>query len=386
MVVVKMPELCDKSQCTGCAGCVNACPVQCISLKPDDMGRPVPVIDEKKCISCKKCVSVCPVINQASVYDPIKCFAAMRKDVASLKRCASGGVATLLMEYYIQQENWSVYSTCLNSELVPEITEICSKQDIEKCKGSLYVQSQTGRVFQNILAALKKGRNVLFIGTPCQVAALIMYTPMGYRNNLYCCDLFCHGVVPYSYLKDELNYLKQKDITSVTFRGYDVREDHWFITWNGTKKIYAKSGLINYYSKAFYDCVSLRENCFYCRYAQSKRCGDLSLGDFLGLDKKSMEHFRNNCVTAILLNTEKGSQLLTNIIDLLKIDERPYAEAVAGGASLQKPSIKPESRSRFEKKYRKTHNFAVSIRKTIKKEMCYAKIRRIFRYVRNKLS
>ena len=46
----------DKDECTGCETCVEACPVQAISMK-DDKAQ----IDPETCTECETCVPECPV-------------------------------------------------------------------------------------------------------------------------------------------------------------------------------------------------------------------------------------------------------------------------------------------------------------------------------------
>jgi len=45
----------DKDKCTGCGLCVEACPVEAISLENDKAK-----IDEDTCVDCGACASECP--------------------------------------------------------------------------------------------------------------------------------------------------------------------------------------------------------------------------------------------------------------------------------------------------------------------------------------
>ena len=45
----------DTQECTGCGICVDACPVEAISLNDDRA-----VIDEDECTECGVCVDECP--------------------------------------------------------------------------------------------------------------------------------------------------------------------------------------------------------------------------------------------------------------------------------------------------------------------------------------
>ena len=45
----------DLQKCTGCGLCVDACPVEAISLQ-DDKAK----VDEETCTECNQCVEQCP--------------------------------------------------------------------------------------------------------------------------------------------------------------------------------------------------------------------------------------------------------------------------------------------------------------------------------------
>lgn len=45
----------DKSTCTGCAACAEACPVEAIKVEDN-----VAVVDADTCIDCGACAEACP--------------------------------------------------------------------------------------------------------------------------------------------------------------------------------------------------------------------------------------------------------------------------------------------------------------------------------------
>lgn len=51
-----MPAVVDAETCTGCESCVDACPVEAISMNDE-----IAVVDEDTCTECESCVDVCPV-------------------------------------------------------------------------------------------------------------------------------------------------------------------------------------------------------------------------------------------------------------------------------------------------------------------------------------
>lgn len=49
----------EKENCCGCSACYAVCPLNAISMDPDEEGFLYPVIDVTKCIQCYKCIKVC---------------------------------------------------------------------------------------------------------------------------------------------------------------------------------------------------------------------------------------------------------------------------------------------------------------------------------------
>jgi len=50
-----MPALVDKSLCTGCEACVEACPTEVISMVDGKA-----LVNAEECIDCEACVDACP--------------------------------------------------------------------------------------------------------------------------------------------------------------------------------------------------------------------------------------------------------------------------------------------------------------------------------------
>lgn len=81
--------------------------------------------------------------------------------------------------------------------------------NILKFKNSKYVHSKMGSTFLDIKNQLKDGYEVIFIGLPCQVAALRTYLKIDFRN-LILVDIICHGTPPQVYLDEHIHYFENK--------------------------------------------------------------------------------------------------------------------------------------------------------------------------------
>lgn len=81
--------------------------------------------------------------------------------------------------------------------------------------GSKYVQSRVENSFQDVDSFLKKGRKVLFVGSPCQVKGLLHFLKGKDVSNLLAVEFLCHGVpspgVWRAYLNETFNVSAGKD-------------------------------------------------------------------------------------------------------------------------------------------------------------------------------
>jgi len=354
-------EICDKDKCTGCFACVNVCPAKCISMREDEFGELHPVVDESICRHCNACVKSCPNNNTLDFHYPKHCYASWITDKQKRRICASGGIGTIMTEYAIQKADGIVYGTQYDKDMVPHTVRGNTADDIERFKGSKYVQSIVGDAYAKIRKDLKDGRLVLYIGTPCQIAGLRTFLKRDYEN-LITVDLICHGVCPTTYLNQEIAYLRQKNgfksLTDIRFRGND------------------KSNYCDFYLGGFLWGVTLRENCYSCNYARPERISDITIGDFIGLGKKEPFGYSTKNVSSVFINTEKGDKFYREMSDcmteLVNV-EREYAERLEYAPSLREPFKRDPQNKEFRENYAK-YGFPKAIRMTLKKRVRHARL------------
>ena len=352
-------EICNPNLCTGCNACANICPQKCITLQENRYGELHPKIDEEKCLKCNLCIKTCPNNKTIARNYPIKCFASWITNNEKRKRCASGGIGTAMSEYVISKKKGVVFGTKYNETMTPVVTKGTNLNDIENFKGSKYVQSIiANNTFAEVKLLLKTGVFVLYIGTPCQIAGLKSYLNKEY-DNLITADLICHGVSPTKYLKEEIeclcnrNNIEMNHITDIRFRGNDGN-DRYFTLWKETQLLYKRLFNCSCYFSGFTYGITLRENCHNCKYATPERVSDITIGDFIGLEKNSSFPYPTDNVSAVMINTPKGEgfyrEVTENASSLINI-ERDYNERLAYGPSLRHPFKKHKLRPLFRSLY-----------------------------------
>lgn len=315
-----------KSRCTGCTACYNVCPVNAISLSRDGQGFVISVIDSEKCIGCKKCVSACPVINTGYTNrsDP-ECYAAMADDEIRMNS-SSGGMFTLIAEHIIDNGGY-VAGAALDDDFTVKHIIVDNKNDLEKLRGSKYVQSYLGDIFRQIKELLENGKYVLFTGCPCQVAGLYGMLGKKHYERLFTVDLVCHGAPSQ---KSFSRYIEEKygteNLGSFKFRtkkfGYNSFNQIAYLK-DGTE--IAGNIKFDEYEKAMHSGVALKSVCGDCMFAPAPRQGDISIGDCWGVSQFNVNYNDHKGTSAILINNKKGEKLFAQIKGRMKLCEPvPY--------------------------------------------------------------
>ena len=213
-----MIPITDKRNCCGCTACSQVCPKHCITMQMDSEGFKYPHVDTSLCVECGLCEKVCPYLNKYPI--PIKkpaSFACKTKNDELREKSSSGGLFTVLAAKVIQ-EGGVVFGAKFDAEwnVVHGYSE--TEEGLAAFRGSKYVQSDLGNCFTEVKNFLKSERQVLFTGTPCQVAGLNHFLQKKY-DNLITVDFVCHCVPSPLVWKKYLEELcGDTTIKSVSFR------------------------------------------------------------------------------------------------------------------------------------------------------------------------
>lgn len=333
--------------CTGCGACVQRCPKQCISWTTKEFDFRYPRVDEASCINCGLCEKVCPIDKELKAPTAQKAYAAVHKDSAVLEKSTSGGAFTALADTIFSRGGVVYGAAMLNGMQVKHIrTE--DKISFADLRSSKYLQSDTGTTYQMVEQDLKQGKVVLYSGTPCQIDGLKCFLRKEYEN-LYTADIVCHGVGSQAYFDKYMEFAKERygKIKALRFRskeyaGWSCGGGVVVDTSNSEKKIPYRD-FDNYYYSYFLSGDIYRKSCYTCKYANTKRVGDFSLGDYWGVEKLHLTLNTQDGCSLLLVNSDKGYRLLEKIHSLI-LQETPVESAVKQNEQLKSPSKLPESR------------------------------------------
>jgi coenzyme F420-reducing hydrogenase beta subunit len=272
-------------------------------------------------------------------------YAAQLYDDTILKSSTSGAFfAALAMK--VLENGGNVYGVKFDNNIA-SFSSADTFEKLNQIRGSKYISSDTGNVFKKVKADLEKNRVVLFSGCPCQVAGLRAFLKKDYEN-LLTVDIVCHGTPSsklFSVYLRGMEKIKRSKISDFVFR--DKSKYGWGVYWSYVIKGKKITGGLHDdpYISAFIDGFANRECCYDCHYVGvENRAGDVTLGDYWGVDIEHPSMASNNGVSAVIVNTKKGSIWCERALKLCKYENSNVASVAKHNPSLIKSIRRPEKR------------------------------------------
>lgn len=342
-----MIQIDDKTMCCGCQACAAVCGKSAISMAEDEYGNTFPRVDESKCVHCGLCDQVCPLQNDNAFHQTAEAYAVSLSDRERLKNSASGGAFYGIASAFLKDVGGVVYGCAYNDEMLPVIESAETVDELSKFQGSKYAMSTIGtNVYKEIRETLRSGKKILFSGVPCQCSAIRTYC-RGCEDGLYTVELICHGFTNQHYFSDYVHVLNRQTggkVVDFRFRSKDMgpfvaryvaRKDAG--RGKSAEKAYHTNPATSYYYNNFLSGKIYRENCYVCRYAKNERASDLTIGDFWGYEG---ELCKNGSVSAVLCNTEKGSELFRYAKVFFAVEAAKIADIAKNNEQLNRPISK----------------------------------------------
>ena len=319
----------NKYQCCGCELCATVCPISIISMRADEEGFLYPTIkDSTACIDCHLCEIKCPILNRCvSGNNTLRFLSAISKDEDNIKTSSSGGIATIISELFIG-EGGVVYGVKYAKDFETiEYSRADSKEDLFAFKTSKYCQSSKGEIWKDIKEDSTHGRNILFIGLPCEIAALNNLFPN--KDNIFTVELVCHGVtsplVHESYIK---SIKSTGDYSQSVMDYFSVR-----YKLTGWKPYYINAHFsdgkqfLRPFKSSPYDIAfrylkrpSCNQCCFKYGDKQYGLQADITIGDNHGV-RKDAKTYNKWGSSVVLVHTVKGQELLDSISSVTVFEE-----------------------------------------------------------------
>lgn len=334
----------DKTLCCGCTACVNACPVQCIVMRRDKEGFDYPVANPDMCIRCSKCEAVCPVLNQASPRPSSASYACRSEDM--IEGSSSGGVFPILARRLVD-DGGVVFGAVMNEDMTVGHTEAVTYAEIDRMRGSRYVQSDLYAVYEDVRAYLQEGRKVMFTGVSCQIAGLKSFLGKE-REGLLTVECACHGAPSpglWARYVDALQISGGSKVVGVDFRDKSSGWRKYSFSYaleNGSRV--SRMHHDDPYMALFIQDMTLRPSCYRCPSRSGRSGSDILLADMWNVEEAAPWMNDDKGASLVVAYTTKGeSALKSSGLDFMPVDEAVAKKRNAGFMeSLKVPDHRAE--------------------------------------------
>lgn len=319
--------------CTSCQLCAAICPKSAISIVLDYEGFYRPIVDDALCVDCGLCVNSCYKYdaevsdNNDSVLKDSKLYGAYVNDKNVLEQTSSGGIADLLA-HELFRSGYKCIGVVYDSSLDCAIDYIASSEsDLDRFRGSKYIQSYTLDAFKTLVKANKDDKYAVW-GTPCHIYALDKYLrSRNRRDNYMLIDLYCHGCPSMSVWKKYLSEVRSISgidrVDNVNFRS---KVNGWgpfrvSIESRGRQVYNSNTRHNEFFDLFFSDCL-LNSACVDCKLRGTLEYTDIRLGDFWG----KQYVLNNEGVSAVSLVSKQAKDLFNRVSNKLCFREERYED------------------------------------------------------------
>ncbi len=151
------------------------------------------------------------------------------------------------------------------------------------------------------------------------------------------CDIICHGTPSPMVFEKFIEYLKTKgELSEFKFRNKNLgwKGYHVSAVING-KPVKNKLWLHSYNNMFSHNLIN-RLSCGSCQYTNYQRPGDITIGDFWGIEKSHGDFADGLGVSLVITNTANGKELLESIgfENIIEVEKKETAQN-----SLLKPAV-----------------------------------------------
>ncbi len=340
-------KICSFSKCIGCGLCKAKCPKEAIEMKEDENGFVYPKIDLTKCIHCDLCRKSCPINEHQKIEDFEKeYYISKNKNKKEQLEGTSGGLCHIFAKKTIQN-NGVVYG-CEMYENKARHIRIDKEEQLERIKGSKYLQSDVTTIFSLLEADLKNKKEILFIGTPCQIGVIKNSLGKDYEN-LVTVSVICHGVMNDKIFEKYIKEIEQEKNGKVTNFKFRSKENGWqtaSIEYEINSEKYVKKFTDDALMYLYLKNLILRKSCFKCQYKGKDNISDIIVGDCWGIEVTNPELFDNNGISSLIINTEKGKAFLDKIKFSKEayVYDGQYSDIIKYNSPLETSVVEPKER------------------------------------------
>lgn len=331
--------------CSVCTACVSKCPKSAINISKKVYNE---IKVNNKCVDCNICKNNCPGNKTKERNNPVFKVARV-KSSTNINKSTSGGLFGEIARYVLKHSG-IVYGAVFSDDFHSvKHTRCTNSDDLNKILKSKYVRSNMNNNFLLAEKDLKKGKTVLFSGTPCQIAGLKCFLKKDY-SNLITVDIICHGTPSEKIWSKYLTSLEikfQSKAKYVDFRYYNENDPtKGFLVEFKNGKVYNEALYDTTYGKAFLTGLINYPSCGNCQFKAFKNYSDITLCDAWGYENSEYKH-KNSLV---MLNTSNGKTIYNKIKNkLIEFDDFDTEKLLNSNYPILYPTYNHYNRNKIEK-------------------------------------
>lgn len=304
----------------------------------------------------------------------MKVYAYINKK-AQIVASSSGGAFYGITETFYKYMNdipHVIYGAEYTSDMKVKHNNTTDMKQVTRFCGSKYVASKLGNTYSLVAMNLFRNEYVLFSGTPCQINGLLNYLKKNDINTdkLYTIEVICHGTLRQNIWDDYRKWLEDKHKSKIKEFSFRYKKLGWrgyptyalFENGEEEKNTYA----VRVITRLFLSKLGMNEVCFECKFKNTRRNADITLGDFWDVNSYIAQIPRNNGVSLMITNSSKGDSLICSMFDS-KIENESYFEEIINynydkNINLNSNYAKPNNYEAFWK-VMETDGFELAIKK-----------------------
>ena len=292
-------------------------------MQLNECGFYVPLVDRKLCSECSICTFFCPVLthHKGKVESvPPKAFASWSLDDQTRLQSSSGGIFSELASYVLDRGG-IVFACVWGDGPLPRHEKIGNLTGLVLARGSKYLQSNVGHTYARAVEQSKL-KEILFVGTPCQAAAMRRFIRKDSAHRILIVDLVCHGTASIRVFHSYLEFLfGGEKAQHICFRD-KVKgwKNYQFTAISETGKKFSREHYYDPFFVGYLQNLYLNSICYNCPFSALPRQGDITLGDFWGVPKHL---FDEKGVSVVLATTEEGDKIINNLKEAGRIALMP---------------------------------------------------------------
>lgn len=349
-----------KDLCSGCAACAAVCSQGAIAMMPDAEGFRYPVVNIEKCVWCGLCQKSCPSLHPGAERVPLRVCAARAKDEDVRQISSSGGIFTLLARQTFTRSGIVYGAAIRTSDLMVAHQSAETEAELASLRGSKYVQSDVGDLYEKAKRQVIAGRQILFSGTPCQIAAFRRVLGREYEN-LLCIEVICHAVPsPVAWERYLQNRIERQTVGLVSARaeGPIVKEVSFRRKNCGWKRYSVSLSFTNgteyladlrtdFFLRGFLAELYNRPSCHRCTQRGLRSGADITLGDFWKVDQKIEGMDDDRGTSLVLIHTERGERAFEFVKEQCRLVNSNFEDACWSNSALTRSSQAHVQRDKF---------------------------------------